>query len=63
MVSLNPREISTEGLLIEHYLLTLRRIEIACRVGAFAERLGMVLRQGDIKEELDRRQLRKARAM
>ena len=58
----DPRTISTEGLLIEHYLLTLRRIELACRLGAFPERLFMMLRQHDIKDELERRELKLRRA-
>jgi hypothetical protein len=43
----NPREITTEGLLIEHYLITLRKLEVACMRGrdAFAVRCQMTIRQ------------------
>lgn len=61
----NPREISTEGLVIEHYLITLRSLEISGRHGMGWQNqllLGRV-RKDEIQDELDWREIRKRRAM
>jgi hypothetical protein len=57
------RDISTEGLVFEHYILTLRRIEMAYGPNAFSERLSIMLRQSEIADELNRREIQRRRAM
>ncbi len=63
MLSQNPRNISTEGLLIEGYLLKLRGLELLCNQDKTDAFIKGLIRRDQINQELDRRELVKRRAM
>ncbi len=62
MTPRNPREISTEGLMIEHYLITLRQFELMA-MRDNSSHLSMCVRKSQIVDELHHRELLKRRAI
>lgn len=57
----NPRTISTEGLLIEHYFSVLRSLELASRRIKDGQEIPRMIRRDEIRDELEMRTLRATR--